>query len=199
MPLIGGREGENCVETLCKTVIPGRRGTPLRALLAASGAAAWLIAVGCQDTLAQQSGTDARRGSFALRIHHVAIAVPDLNATVEWYREMLGFVPDRSFRVESERVSLRWVRRGDFVVEIFQFDEPRPVPSTRSDVIGDLRSGGLSHFAFAVRDVAELVADLERRGVRIVVPVTEFQPGLPVAFIADNAGNLIELVQEDRK
>jgi hypothetical protein len=35
--------------------------------------------------------------------------------------------------------------------------------------------------------------------VRIVVPVTEFQPGLPVAFIADNAGNLIELVQEDRK
>jgi len=46
-------------------------------------------------------------------------------------------------------------------------------------VIGDLRSGGLSHFAFAVRDVAELVADLERRGVRIVVPVTEFQPGLP--------------------
>jgi methylmalonyl-CoA/ethylmalonyl-CoA epimerase len=199
MPLIGGREGENCVETLCKTVIPGRRGTPLRALLAASGAAAWLIAVGCQDTLAQQSGADARRGSFALRIHHVAIAVPDLNATVEWYREMLGFVPDRSFRVESERVSLRWVRRGDFVVEIFQFDEPRPVPSTRSDVIGDLRSGGLSHFAFAVRDVAGLVADLERRGVRIVVPVTEFQPGLPVAFIADNAGNLIELVQEDRK
>jgi methylmalonyl-CoA/ethylmalonyl-CoA epimerase len=199
MPLIGGREGENCVKTLCKTVIPGRRGTPLRALLAASGAAAWLIAVGCQDTLAQQSGADARRGSFALRIHHVAIAVPDLNATVEWYREMLGFVPDRSFRVESERVSLRWVRRGDFVVEIFQFDEPRPVPSTRSDVIGDLRSGGLSHFAFAVRDVAGLVADLERRGVRIVVPVTEFQPGLPVAFIADNAGNLIELVQEDRK
>jgi methylmalonyl-CoA/ethylmalonyl-CoA epimerase len=199
MPLIGGREGENCVETLCKTVIPGRRGTPLRSLLAASGAAAWLIAVGCQDTLAQQSGADARRGSFALRIHHVAIAVPDLNATVEWYREMLGFVPDRSFRVESERVSLRWVRRGDFVVEIFQFDEPRPVPSTRSDVIGDLRSGGLSHFAFAVRDVAGLVADLERRGVRIVVPVTEFQPGLPVAFIADNAGNLIELVQEDRK
>src|SRR6266853_919170 len=143
MPLIGGREGENCVETLCKTVIPGRRGTPLRALLAASGAAAWLIAVGCQDTLAQQSGTDARRGSFALRIHHVAIAVPDLNATVEWYREMLGFVQDRSFRVESEHVSLRWVR--------------------------------------------------------IVVPVTEFQPGLPVAFIAGNAGNLIELVQEDRK
>src|SRR5712672_2982275 len=52
MPLIGGREGENCVETLCKTVIPGRRGTPLRALLAATGAAAWLIAVGRQRILA---------------------------------------------------------------------------------------------------------------------------------------------------
>ena len=188
------------MERPLKTVTPGRRGIPLRPLLAALGAAAWLMAVGYQVTLAQQGKEEAnRREPIELRIHHVAIAVPDLNATVEWYREMLGFVPDRAFRVESERVSLRWVRRGDFVVEIFQFDEPRAVPSARSDVIGDLRSGGLSHFAFGVRDVARLVADLERRGVRIVVPVTEYQPGLPVAFITDNAGNLIELVQEDRK
>lgn len=170
-----------------------------QALIAALVAAAWLLAAGCQAALAQQTDADARRAPVGLRIHHVAIAVPDLNATVAWYRDMLGFVPDRSFRVESERLSLRWVRRGDFVVEIFQFDEPRPLPCSRSDVIGDLRNGGLSHFAFAVPDLAGLLGDLERRGVRIVVPVTEFEPGLPVAFIADNAGNLIELVQENRK
>src|SRR5262245_11228040 len=119
--LICGREGEGLVRRPWKTAIPGSRGTLLRTLLASLGAAAWLIATGCHGTLAQLSNADARRGSLELRIHHVAIAVPDLNAAVEWYREMLGCVPDSSFRVESERVSLRWVRCGDFVVEIFQF------------------------------------------------------------------------------
>lgn len=172
----------------------------LRTMIAAVlFAAAWLLAAGCQGALAQETKSDAHRAPVGLRLHHVAIAVPDLNASVAWYRDMLGFVPDRSFRVERERLSLRWVRRDDFVVEIFQFDDPRPAPSSRSDVMGDLRNGGLSHFAFAVPDLTGLVADLERRGVRVVVPVTEFEPGLPVAFITDNAGNLIELVQEDRR
>jgi catechol 2,3-dioxygenase-like lactoylglutathione lyase family enzyme len=132
--------------------------------------------------------------TFELRIDHVAIGVSDLKATVAWYCEMLGFVPDRKFRMEEVRLSAQIVRRGDFGVEIFQFDEPRAMPASRSDVIGDLRTGGLSHFAFAVSNVAEFVADVQRRGARVVVPVTEYVPGVPVAFIADNAGNLIELI-----
>jgi catechol 2,3-dioxygenase-like lactoylglutathione lyase family enzyme len=132
--------------------------------------------------------------TFELRIDHVAIGVPDLKATVAWYCEMLGFVPDRKFRMEEVRLSAQIVRRGDFRVEIFQFDEPHPMPASRSDVIGDLRTGGLSHFAFAVPNVAEFVTDVQRRGARVIVPVTEYVPGVPVAFIADNAGNLIELI-----
>jgi methylmalonyl-CoA/ethylmalonyl-CoA epimerase len=131
--------------------------------------------------------------TFELRIDHVAIGVPDLKATVAWYCEMLGFVPNRKW-MEEVRLSAQIVRRGDFGVEIFQFDEPRPMPASRSDVIGDLRTGGLSHFAFAVPNVAEFVADVRRRGARVIVPVTEYVPGVPVAFIADNAGNLIELI-----
>jgi glyoxylase I family protein len=132
--------------------------------------------------------------TFELRIDHVAIGVPDLKATVAWYCEMLGFVLDRKFRMEEVRLSAQIVRRGDFGVEIFQFDESRSMPASRSDVIGDLRTGGLSHFAFAVPNVAEFVADVRRRGARVIVPVTEYVPGVPVAFIADNAGNLIELI-----
>jgi methylmalonyl-CoA/ethylmalonyl-CoA epimerase len=131
--------------------------------------------------------------TFELRIDHVAIGVPDLKATVAWYCEMLGFVPNRKW-MEEVRLSAQIVRRGDFGVEIFQFDEPRSMPASRSDVIGDLRTGGLSHFAFAVPNVAEFVADVRRRGARVIVPVTEYVPGVPVAFIADNAGNLIELI-----
>jgi methylmalonyl-CoA/ethylmalonyl-CoA epimerase len=127
--------------------------------------------------------------TFELRIDHVAMGVPDLKAT-----EILGFVPDRKFRMQDVRLSAQIVRRGDFRVEIFQFDESRPMPASRSDVIGDLRTGGLSHFAFAVPNVAEFVADVRRRGARVIVPVTEYVPGVPVAFIADNAGNLIELI-----
>ena len=59
--------------------------------------------------------------TFELRIDHVAIGVPDSKAT-----EMLGFVPDQKFRMQDVRLSVQIVRRGDFRVEIFQFDEPHP-------------------------------------------------------------------------
>jgi hypothetical protein len=64
--------------------------------------------------------------TFELRIDHVAIGVPDLKATVAWYCEILGFVPDRKFRMEEVRLSAQIVRRGDFGVEIFQFDSRAP-------------------------------------------------------------------------
>lgn len=139
-------------------------------------------------------GSAKKPGTFELRLDHVAIGVPDLKATVAWYCEVLGFAPDRKFRLENLHLSAQIVRRGDFRVEIFQFDEPHPVPASRSDVIGDLRTGGLSHIAFAVPNVAEFVADVQRRGARVIVPVSEYVPGAPVAFIADNAGNLIEVI-----
>jgi catechol 2,3-dioxygenase-like lactoylglutathione lyase family enzyme len=145
---------------------------------------------------ATAASSEASAAEAAPRFHHVAIGVSDLKVTVDWYCKVLGFVPDRSFRMEDVRLSAQQVRRGDFRVEIFQFDEPRAVASSRSDVIADLRNGGLSHFALAVQDVARFVDDLKQRGVRIVVPVTEYVRGVPVAFIADNEGNLIELVPE---
>jgi hypothetical protein len=41
--------------------------------------------------------------------------------------------------MEEVRLSAQIVRRGNFGVEIFQFDEPRPMLASRSDVIGDLK------------------------------------------------------------
>jgi Glyoxalase/Bleomycin resistance protein/Dioxygenase superfamily len=103
-----------------------------------------LIVADTSEPQAQVSPADRQPAknpeTFELRIDHVAIGVPDLKATVAWYCEMLGFVPDRKFRMEEVRLSAQIVRRGNFGVEIFQFDEPRPMLASRSDVIGDLRA-----------------------------------------------------------
>jgi len=112
-----------------------------------------------------------------IRYHHVAFSVPDLEASIRWYRETLGF--------EAE-----WRRR----VALFQPEHAAPLPAARSDVQEDLRTHGTKHVAFAVRDMAAAVAELRRRHVDIVHHGTG--PFAAFAFFRDNSGNLIELFEQ---
>lgn len=144
------------------------------------------------------AGGTAQAQPMEFRVHHVGIGVPDLDAAIEWYRDYLGFVEDRRFDIESVKAKAAFVRRGDFRVELFEFEGAGPLPAHRRDPVADLRYGGISHLAIEVDDVRAFFAELERKGVDVAVPVTEFMPGWPVAFIRDVAGNLIEIYRDPK-
>ena len=57
----------------------------------------------------------------------------------------------------------------------------------------DLRTHGNKHVCYAVKDVRALTDELKSRGADIVFIKEMGQ--VTVAYIRDNAGNLIELVQ----
>lgn len=128
-------------------------------------------------------------------VHHVGMGVDSIEESLTWYQENLGFQFERSFRLEYIKSTVVFIRRDDFRLELFAFDDGRSVPDYRSDPAEDLRHGGISHVAFQVNDVREFAAKLEARGVRFTIPVTEFVAGNPVAFISDPSGNIIELYQ----
>jgi hypothetical protein len=70
-------------------------------------------------------------------------------------------------------------------------DERQPTDNI-SDV---LKLAGRNHLCLQVGNVEGCIADLRRRGVRILLDVFDGASGLKIAFIADPWGNVYELLE----
>ncbi len=79
-------------------------------------------------------------------------------------------------------------------VELFEVLGAQGLPEERRQPNTDLRTHGNKHLAFAVQDADATAEVLKARGADIVF-VGHFEFGSNV-FIRDNAGNLIEFVQQ---
>jgi methylmalonyl-CoA/ethylmalonyl-CoA epimerase len=129
-----------------------------------------------------------------IRYHHVALSVPDLDASVGWYRDVLGFDVERRLHLPTVPAEVALLRRGPMRIELFQPEAGNPLPPDRSDVQDDLRTHGTKHVAYAVRDIGALVAELETRGADIAL--TRQTAGVSFAYVRDNSGNLIEFYEQ---
>jgi catechol 2,3-dioxygenase-like lactoylglutathione lyase family enzyme len=125
--------------------------------------------------------------------HHAGVSVPDLEAAIAWYREVLGFELARRFPIESIPADVAVLRNGPLHIELFQVPGAQPGSPERRIPDRDLYTHGTKHVSFAVENVALLAQELRRRGADIVW-VKEMKHGSN-AFIRDNSGNLIEFVQ----
>ncbi len=126
--------------------------------------------------------------------HHVGVSVPDLEASVEWYRRVLGFELARRLRIESIPADVAILKHGAMHIELFQVAGAQALPSERREPDHDVRTHGNKHVAFAVADVDAFAAQLRQRGADVVW-VKHFAHGGANIFIRDNAGNLIEFLQ----
>lgn len=128
-----------------------------------------------------------------LKHHHGGVSVADLEASVRWYGDMLGFEVECRFEIPSVPAKVAQLKRGDLRMELFEVPGAKPLPDDRRHTDRDLHTCGHKHIAFAVRRVAETVAELKARGADIaMVHVSDFGSS---AFVRDNTGNLIEFVQ----
>ena len=129
-----------------------------------------------------------------LGVHHVGIAVEDLDAAVERYRRTLGIEPSHRERVEDQGVDEVLFDVGDSSIQLLGALGPdTPVGS----FLGR-RGPGLHHVAYAVGDVAVALERLRAEGVRLV----DEEPrrgsrGTTIAFVHPSGmdGVLLELVQ----
>jgi methylmalonyl-CoA/ethylmalonyl-CoA epimerase len=133
----------------------------------------------------------------ALNVHHVGIAVDDVDAAVLVYADLFGAIVEHRGRVEDQGVEAASIRVGESRIELL---EPLG-PDTPVGRFIAKRGPGMHHVAFEVADVA---AELERLRARDVVLVDETPRrglfGLQVAFIHPEAtgGVLAEFVRDDR-
>lgn len=145
-------------------------------------------------------------------IHHVSIAVPDIDAAIAWYSGIFGFAVQ--FRMNIDPISARgaFLKRDALRLELWQVKETEPVPQARRDPTTDLQTCGTKHMALAVAGLQDCLAELVCRGVDIAAvqrdpaqpmlpdpdPLAEGKPPVFALFIRDPNGVLIELVDMER-
>ena len=129
--------------------------------------------------------------------HHGGVSVPNLNEAIDWWREVLGFQCDTRFPIPSVPCDAAMLSNGNLNIELFEVPGAQPAPYDRSYPDRDLLAYGNKHISFAVEDVPAMAEELKRRGADIVW-VKQFEDGRANIFLRDNAGNLIEFVQQVR-
>jgi methylmalonyl-CoA/ethylmalonyl-CoA epimerase len=133
--------------------------------------------------------------AFELKFHHGGVSVPDLDASVRWYCDVLGFEEEFRFYLKPADANIAMLRRGPLRMELFQVNGAQPLPAERRIPDQDLRTHGNKHVCFGIQSVDEAERELRARNVDIVF--IKRTPDLPPnIFIRDNAGNLIEFIQQ---
>jgi methylmalonyl-CoA/ethylmalonyl-CoA epimerase len=127
--------------------------------------------------------TDAAVASTSVEarsIHHVGVAVEDLDAAVATYERLFGGRLEHRERVEDQGVEAASMRLGESRVELLAaLGEDTPVGRFLAK-----RGPGVHHIAYAVDDVGAALADLHAAGAELI----DEQPrlgmfGLEVAFV----------------
>lgn len=157
-----------------------------------------------------------------LHVDHVALTVPDLDAGVAFYRDVIGGVElyrigpfdaaempraadgrdwtDAHINVAGARLTIAMLQVGpNLMLELFEYAAPadrRTQPPRNCDLGGH-------HIAFKVRDIEAAAAYLRERGCRVMdgpVPLTEGPcAGLRIHYFLDPWGNQLELVEYERQ
>lgn len=128
--------------------------------------------------------------------HHGGVSVPDIEAAIDWYGRVLGFVLERRFHIAPAKTKAAMIRKESLRIELFEPEEGFPLPEGRRIPRDDIQTHGNKHLAFRVDDLDAFMAEMAALETEIVFVVREqFGTG---CFIRDCAGNLIEFVTETR-
>lgn len=133
---------------------------------------------------------------MALSVHHIGIAVVDLDASIEQYGALFGATVEQRETVEEQGVEAASLRVGSSRVELL-----RPLgPETPVGRFLTKRGPGLHHVAFEVADLAAELDRLRADGVQLIDEAPrDGLYGLQVAFVHPEAagGVLAEFVGDD--
>ncbi len=130
-------------------------------------------------------------------LHHVGIAVADLEEAVRLYRDQLGLRLESIEEVPSERVRVAVLFAGDTRIELL---EGTGDDSAIHKFVAK-RGPGIHHLAFGVADCAQEIQRLDAAGLRMLDDAPRRGAhGTEVAFVHPKSamGVLTELVTDPR-
>lgn len=143
-------------------------------------------------------------------LSHTGVCVPDLDAAVAWYRDVLGLtVLSPPYLMEGDAIAadmgelipqprlkaaiLGFAADGDRVLELLEYPDAGGTPRER-----DLVDPGLSHVALLCDDVGATRRELEAKGVRFIVTGVADVARVRTTWFVDPWGVVFILIDKSR-
>ena len=118
---------------------------------------------------------DHRTAAAAARFSHFGICVSDLERSLRFYCEALGFEKAESHEIGDEFATLmdlpgvavtsQFIRKGPTAIELLAFTDPAPFGDGQRRAVNQL---GLTHLSFQVDDLATTAARIVELGGAVV-------------------------------
>ena len=137
-------------------------------------------------------------------LEHVALSVSDLETSIAFYRDLIGFdlkrviEPDPSLPLDKvvdmpgARARIAHLELGGTMLELFQYLSPEGVPLPAAFKQADR---GFTHIGLKSSDAREDFRRLEKKGVRFYSDPIEFRPGVWLFYFYGPDGETCELRQ----
>jgi len=127
------------------------------------------------------------------KIHHIGVAVRNLDEALRFYRDVLGLAVHKEATVQEQGVRGALLRIGEGEIELL---EPLG-PQTPVGRFLERRGEGLHHLCFQTDDVARELAGLKAKGVELVDQQPRHGLAGLICFLHPRAsrGVLVELAQ----
>jgi len=119
---------------------------------------------------------------------HVAIKVTDLERSLDYYVNKLGFPEMLRLKKDDGSVWLVYLRiTDDQYLEVF--------PGAENDRAPGWDANGLNHVCLTVDNIDTVLAQIEKAGLPLLLPLKTAIDGNRQAWLEDPDGNRIELME----
>lgn len=121
---------------------------------------------------------------------NLGIVITDPAKSLAFYRDLLGMKDEGEMEVRGGRMYR--LMCGTSLIKLVKMDrepEGKPVGG------GPGRGLGIRYFTIHVGDLRAIVAQMESKGIKPLVPPTEGRPGVIMAMVNDPDGNIVEFLQ----
>ena len=162
-----------------------------------------LIVAGAVTSVEVMRGLDAKAGGQSplatARPYLVSLSVANLDKSVRWYRDVLGFRETRRLNVPNSSLRISFLELNGFRLELIEFKDSVSLTAIQSKfpaVDDRAKVQGFGKLAFAVTSVVEAATSLKSKEVKFVREVTqEKDTGETWFMIEDLDGNSIQFFQ----
>lgn len=131
--------------------------------------------------------------SKVIKINHIAIAVPDLDQSLFFWKDVLGLELDHVEDVPSQKSEVAFFPVGDSEIELVHPTDP----NTGVAKFLESRGPGIHHLCLEVEDIADSLIVMKNKGIRLINEEPLELPGRKMAFIhpKSTGGVLVELYE----
>ena len=137
-------------------------------------------------------------------IHHTAISTPDLERSLRFYRDLLGFeeifssgwkrgaeTADKITGLHDSSAQVVMLKAGNAFIEIFQYSSPL---ASQGDPNRPACDHGITHLCLDVNDIQAEYERLKASGMAFHCP-PQGMGGVIATYGRDPDGNIVELLE----